>query len=159
MSSPLSLLPYLLPDDTDVHGFSGYTILAIMAWIAVILSLIAFFPIPFHLCHRRPSPPPNIDIELDDCRPRVSQRTALPAIHIHHCITTSHLSEAKQHISWPHQSSTPTTQDRPAPPVKVYGARPVVLNNVSVLDLRGSNCHGHASWGAWTGARVRHWGL
>ena len=66
MSSPLSSLPYLLPDNIDVHGFSGYTVLAIMAWIAVILSLIAFFFVSFHLCHHRPSPPPNIDIEPDD---------------------------------------------------------------------------------------------
>ena len=32
-------------------------------------------------------------------------------------------------------------------------------NDVSMSDLRGSDCHGHASSGAWTGARVRHWGL
>ena len=36
---------------------------------------------------------------------------------------------------------------------------PVALNNVSVLGFRGSDCHGHASWGTWAEVKVWHWGL
>ena len=82
MSSPLSSLPYLLPDDTDVHGFSGYTVLAIMAWITVILSLIAFFPVSFHLHRCRPSPPPNIDIKLDDLPSHVDPESAREQLYL-----------------------------------------------------------------------------
>ena len=82
MSSPLSLLPYLLPDDTDVHGFSGYTVLAIMAWIAVILSLIEFFPVSFHLHCRQPSPPPNSDLELNNLPSYVNPESARERLYL-----------------------------------------------------------------------------
>ena len=115
MSSPLSSLPYLLPDDTDVHGFSGYTVLAIMAWIAVILSLIAFFPVSFHLCRHRPSPPPNIDIELDDLPSHVNPESTREWLYLQ---STSTIELPPAAYLRPSNTFPDLTDPRP-PPLKI----------------------------------------
>ena len=149
MSSPLSSLPYLVPDDTDVHGFSGYTVLAIMAWITIILSLIAFFPLSFcHHCHQ-PSPQPNIDIELDNHFSHVNPESAREQLYLQSMSTiklppAAYLRPSDTFPDLTNPQPSLLKIDQPHP-VKVYGVRPVVLNNISMSDLRGSDCHGHAS--------------
>ena len=68
MSSTSIPLPYLLPDDTN-DGFSGYTVLTIIACVVFILTFMAWYPLSsYRRHHHQPSPPiaHDIDIELDE---------------------------------------------------------------------------------------------